>query len=616
MKYVQMKIEERFINLVRNEIKTHEYRLAGPKYSNIHIGDVLILISNQNSQNYVKVIVVSIEKFLNWEDALNNRWKKDFEGLYSSYDEILKECHKFYTKEEINQFGINVYKIKLVKKSLNNARYLFDTNTIIERESSNNISSEVTLAYASIEKLNGKKLIHEKTIEEISRYCDRKKRDNILGKLNAYHKLISSNETADEFKKVCCRFSQDESSINDNEILKQVYNNNVDFLITSDQTIIRKAEMLYIDDQVYTPNAYLRKVEIDNPKLIEYDVLSIELVSIGLLDINDNFFDSLREDYGVFEFNNWLKKKSNEMAYVFRNKTELQGFLYLKTENEEENYSYFIPPFKPGKRLKVGTFKIAQSGLRLGERFLKIIFDNALKRNVDEVYVTMFENKRQEVTYLKSMMEEWGFVKKAKNCANGEVVLVKNMRDYDYSKSPKYNYPLLMKKPNHMFLPIVSQYHTKLFPDLYLKNEKIKIYDEVACRYAIEKIYVCGWSNVNAKSGDIICIYRIGDYYKTYTSVVSGIGILQEVKYPSNETDFINECKNKSVFSEDELRSFFRNGRYRTIIKVLFLEGFGNKVILKDLYDNGIIEEGGPGPRINTFISEESFNKLKKLGKA
>jgi len=470
-----MKIREHFVSLIRDGIKTHEYRLADPKYVDINIGDVLILISNQNLNEYVKVVVDSIEKCDSWDEALKNRWKLDFKGLFDSYPDVLKECYRFYPKEEIDRYGINVYKIRKCKKTLNNARYLFDTNTIIERESINNVSSEVALVYAAIDKLNGAKYIHEKTSEEINKYLDEKVRDAINKKLNAYQKLISSSETTDEFKKICSLFSQDENSKNDNEILKQVYNGNVDFLITSDQTIIKKAKLLYLSDKVFTPNDFLRKVEEDNPKLIEYDVLSIELVEIGTLNINDKFFDSLRDDYKGAKFNDWLTRKSNEKAYVFRSKNSLQGFLYLKTEDENENYSHFTPVFNPAKRLKIGTFKIVQSGLRLGERFLKIIFDNALKRNVDEVYVTLFYNKRDEVKYLKIMMEQWGFINKAKNNLTGEIVLVKDMQKYNILRDPKFNYPLIANNHRNMFLPIVSQYHTKLFPDLYLKNEKMKI---------------------------------------------------------------------------------------------------------------------------------------------
>ena len=140
------------------------------------------------------------------------------------------------------------------------------------------------------------------------------------------------------------------------------------------------------------------------------------------------------------------------------------------------------------------------------------------------------------------------------------------------------------------------------------------IYDETACRYAIEKIYVCGWKQVNCVPGDLVCIYRMGDYYKTYTSVVSGIGIIQEILYIYNEESFVKECKNRSVFSEQDLRNLFRNKGYRTIIKTLFLEGFDNKVNLSTLHNYGILSEN-EAPRINTMISKTNFEKLRHLGR-
>lgn len=58
--------------------------------------------------------------------------------------------------------------------------------------------------------------------------------------------------------------------------------------------------------------------------------------------------------------------------------------------------------------LKVGTFKNASKGLRVGERFLKIIFDNALSFDVDGIYVTLFEDKRNGVKALMGLMTKWG----------------------------------------------------------------------------------------------------------------------------------------------------------------------------------------------------------------
>ena len=52
--------------------------------------------------------------------------------------------------------------------------------------------------------------------------------------------------------------------------------------------------------------------------------------------------------------------------------------------------------FSPKKRLKIGTFKVISNGLRLGERFVKIIFDNALKNHVQEIYVTIYDKRSEQ----------------------------------------------------------------------------------------------------------------------------------------------------------------------------------------------------------------------------
>ena len=57
------------------------------------------------------------------------------------------------------------------------------------------------------------------------------------------------------------------------------------------------------------------------------------------------------------------------------------------------------------RRLKVGTFKVESTGFRLGERFVKIIFDNALQRNVDEIYVNGVRLKMA----LKDMLNRMGY---------------------------------------------------------------------------------------------------------------------------------------------------------------------------------------------------------------
>lgn len=116
---------------------------------------------------------------------------------------------------------------------------------------------------------------------------------------------------------------------------------------------------------------------------------TITLKCFADIDLNDMFFDSLKEDCPGFEA--WFQKKSenNSKAYVQYTENNLQAFLYLKDESGEELTD--VTPMRPAcNRLKVGTFKIDAHNTKLGERFVKKIMDTALFKKAEEIYVTIF----------------------------------------------------------------------------------------------------------------------------------------------------------------------------------------------------------------------------------
>lgn len=607
-----MKIRPHFIASIRKGTKKHEYRLGDAARCKIKTGDILVLVSNQDASDYVRVKVDSSARFSNWDEALDGRWKSDFYGIYSSYADLIKECHRFYSAEQVRQCGIIVFAIKPEKVQYKNARYLVDTNIIIHRESQDASMPLVGWLYSWLDKMNGKKLYHPASIDEIRKYQDKKVVESFSDKLNAYEKLVPVSRRDAFFESTVSEDPEDENTRIDNELLLQVYEGRTDFLLTDDKAILRKAERLYLRDRVLSPEDFLRVMEHLNPKLVDYQVLSIKKEKIGTLDVDDPFFDTLREDYGHADFNAWLNKKSGEEAYIFKDKDgTLQGFLYLKAEHPGEPFADFDKPMKSQEWLKVGTFKNATKGLRVGERFLKIIFDNAIAMNVDGIYVTLFENKREGVIRLMELMKQWGFVPYC-HSGTGELVMVKDMRNYDKTKSPMFNYPLLAPEHGHFFLPIEPQWHGKLFPDLHLHNEDMSIYEREPCSYAVEKIYVCGWSRIAAKPGDLVFIYRKGEYWpKKYSSVVSGVAILQEILYPESEEQYLKLVKNKSVFTINELKSFY--SKYRTVVKLLFLRPFEKKVSLGKLAEFGIVDPFS-GPRINTSITPVQAEKIIKEG--
>ena len=98
----------------------------------------------------------------------------------------------------------------------------------------------------------------------------------------------------------------------------------------------------------------------------------IERKKISEINLEDNFFSTLKADYPGF--NEWFykKAKAGESAFILEDGS-IQGFLYLKEENEGD--ISVVPKLKEARRLKVGTFKINAHGTKLGERFIKIIID-------------------------------------------------------------------------------------------------------------------------------------------------------------------------------------------------------------------------------------------------
>lgn len=599
MKRVVMKIREKFLPYIRNGQKKREYRLATPDRLTIRPGDILVLVSNQDSNNYANALVTSVHRYPDWEEPLFLHWKEDFSQLFSSQDEALHELKKFYTAEQVKEFGVVVFDIQPAdRKTLEKQRVLLDTNEIIRRESYSEVTFEVANLYKWLDKLNCTKLIHPDTIKEIEKYKDQKIKDAILTKLTSYTTLATFADEDPDFHKAMEKYKQDENGLVDNKLLYAAYSSSADILITDDRLLLEKAHDLYLDDRVMSVDQFLKAAEDEFPKLVDYNMLSVKLKTFGSLNLGDPFFDSLKEDYPGFE--KWFHKKNEQKAYVFESKNEIHGFLYVKLETPNDSYEDIEPTFEPKRRLKVGTFKIDESlkGFRLGERFLKIIFDNAVASKVDEIYVTLFENHRNQIDRLAELLKDWGFVYWGTKSGK-ESVLVKKMNVYDPEKSPKFNFPNHPINSHAYFLPIMPQYHTNLFPDAILKNEDMSLYsEEKGHLYSLEKIYVTDAYDIQAKPGDLLVIYRMGERYpKAYSSVCTSLAIFEESVIPNNVEEYLNTCKNKSIFEESELRRFYERGKYKTVIKMIFLRNFESKITLEELREKRLVDsQSGPRP--------------------
>jgi predicted nucleic acid-binding protein len=448
------------------------------------------------------------------------------------------------------------------------------------------------------------------TVEEIEKHEDPKVRKSLEIKLGNYNVLKTKAPMSDTVRQILEPLDKNQNDLNDTLIINELYCERVDALITEDKQLLNKASLLGISDRVYTIDAFLEHVTVENPELADYKVLSVRKSLFGNLDLSADFFASFKEDYP--DYKKWFNKKADETTYVCLSEGKPIALLYLKAEAKNENYTDIYPPLPPKRRLKIGSFKVTLNGFRLGERFLEIVFDNVIRLKVDEVYVTIFD-KRIEQQRLINLLEEYGFYRHGfkKGPGGNELVYVRSCERSANRLDPKRTYPFFSTAGNIFLVPIRPEYHTELFPDSILRTESPMDYVEnEPHRNAISKVYISRSIERNLKLGDVIIFYRTGGLYK---SVVTTIGIAEKVidNIPT-EQDFIRLCQKGSVFTDKELsRQWNFYGTLRPfIVNFLYVYSFPKRINLHGLIEIGVVQSVNDAPRGFTPISIKNLKDI------
>ena len=493
-------------------------------------------------------------------------------------------------------------------------RALLDTNIIIHRENTRATNPTIGQLYYWLDRLHYDKLIHPLSVTELRKYNNQQMQELYDARLSAYTEMRSIATQTEQFQVLLSSAPNSKNDVVDNQLLFEVYCGRADILITEDRKMRQKAEIVGIQDRVFSINTFITKCTTENLEMLNYRALSVRKTTFGEVDIQDHFFDTFRSAYNHFDL--WFARKCDQDAYICKNDNEeIQGFLYLKVEGQEEPYTDITPVFIPKKRLKVGTFKVESTGFRLGERFIKIIFDNAIVQQVDEIYVTLFMD-RPELEALYGLLTRWGFFDHGVKLTEGkeERVLVKRMNSYNPNLSVKQNFPNLDFNHRKFYLPIEPVYHTSLLPDSRLRTEnEIDFMGQDPEKYALQKVYISFTYKRDMMPGDFVLIYRKGAtaYRKGFESVLTTVGVIDEVRadFPSKAA-FINYCENRSVFSKNELESFWdrKNGKL-LVIKFLFVKSLTRRPNLIYLWDNGYIPQNF-GPRPFDELTDDQFNRL------
>jgi hypothetical protein len=184
---------------------------------------------------------------------------------------------------------------------------------------------------------------------------------------------------------------------------------------------------------------------------------------------------------------------------------------------------------------------------------------------------------------------------------------------------PRRTYPYVARTTRKFIVPIWPEYHTELLPDSILRTESpADFVENRPNRNAISKVYISRSIERSLETGDLVVFYRTGSGSGPahYTSVATTIGVVQEVvTCIESEKHFIELCRKRSVFSDEELAKWWNWKRASRpfVVNFLYVFSLPKRPTLSQLKEAGVIANA---PRGFELISDAAFETLLELSRA
>ncbi|HZY24262.1 MAG TPA: GNAT family N-acetyltransferase, partial [Bacteroidales bacterium] len=342
---------------------------------------------------------------------------------------------------------------------------------------------------------------------------------------------------------------------------------------------------------------------------------ALRKTTMGHLDINDPFFDKLKKEYPEFE--EWFKSKSDRGCFVhFRDNGIIGALLILKEENSEIDS---IPILRAKKRLKISTFYVERWGHKIGELFIKLAIEYAIKNDIDELYLTHFVEKND---HLIDLLVRYGFHQAGLLNKTSETIfhkeMIVNINETETLNpleiSEKY-YPSF--KDGHSIrkfvVPIIPEFHQRLFTEY--KSRQTAIYEHtsefVVEGNTIQKAYFSYSKIKQIRPGDILLFYRSKNKRSGSRDqgVITSLGVVEKSNNVTDMEETIRSIKNRTVYTPDEIKE--RIDKEAMLILFMWHFHFLNPLKLKDLMEMEVLKAP---PQSITQIDHEKYIIVKKRG--
>ncbi|ARO88762.1 N-acetyltransferase [Nitrosospira lacus] len=433
-------------------------------------------------------------------------------------------------------------------------RFLLDTNILIPLEDSHVPLPEGLANFVRLAQAYGHPLVvHPASEDDLTHDQNANRGARTRARLEQYSRLDSIPD---------CPWNSsatDSHDAADNAILYALYCDAAHYLVTEDKGIHKNAVSRGLGDRVYAIKAaedFLRRLH--EPTSVHLpNIQDVPLHSLTRL-LNDEFFDSLREEYP--EFDTWFRScaRNDRRAWVYWIDSNKLGALciYARKENDDATGQGDI---LFGALLKLCTFKVAPScrGRKIGELFLKAAFRYATENRLENIYIHGNPDKQN---ILFELLADFGFSEFGRY--DDDVVYVKrhpisppdnsltDLPAFEYFRNyfPHFCHDRSIRK---FIIPIRPEYHRILFSDYISSAEppQMALFDSPhTASNAIKQAYLCRAQLGQMNPGDVVLFYRSTD-----ERAVTSLGIVEEYITLQDVNEIVDRVRRRTVYSMDQI---------------------------------------------------------------
>jgi len=346
---------------------------------------------------------------------------------------------------------------------------------------------------------------------------------------------------------------RDTNDHRDRRILASLYSNSVNFLVSDDGRLRKRATRIGVGTRVLTLADAVAMLEGFEPAAIPPPP-QVENLPSYALDVEQKIFGSIRDDYENFDA--WIAKvqgdSSNRECFVVKEDDGTYAAIAIVKIREDDCEYDFVHPVS-----KISTFKVAQqfSGSRYGELLLKAVLQSHHDHHVSSAYVEVWDHHQPLIDFLG----QFGYVSAGRS-QKGETTLVKVFKPRDETLNPldyhiRYGPPAVSAAASAFVIPIRNHWHNQLFPECAMSGPMGQlVFPDLAGEKsrpwgnALRKAYLCNASTNNIEPGDIILFYRSGGF-----KTVEVVGVAEETHRTASAENVMNMVGGRTVYTAEDV---------------------------------------------------------------